>query len=431
MAAGATRIRNVTLFPGVRDGRALPIVPQGAVLIEDGRFVYAGAEASAPDAKVASDIDGQGMLLMPALVNAHTHSAMTLFRGAGADLPLKQWLYDVIFPLEAKLTPEMARVGVQLSMLEYLRCGVTTVNEMYFYPRDFARLAGEAGMRALVCDACVDFGDPQGQLDNALGFFREFHGEFGGRVRASVSVHAEYTSTPELVRRVVDSSRGLDNVVHTHLCETAGEVRDCLKRHGVTPVRYFHDLELFGMPTVAAHGVHVSDEDLDILASDGVTVALSPYSNLKLAAGIAPAARMLERGVKVAIGTDSAASNDSLDLFGEMKLTGTLHKGTTGDPAAFPPTAVLEAATVSGARAMGFQQVGLIREGWEADCVLLDMSAPNILPNRDVPSALVYAARGDNVRMTMARGRVLYRDGEYMTVDRERVLREAAALALG
>ncbi len=423
-----TRIRNVLLFPGVRSGKALPSVENAAVLIEGGRFLYAGPEALAPRMHIDEDIDGHGMLLMPAFTNAHTHSAMTLFRGAGADLPLKQWLYDVIFPLEDKLTPEKAEIGVQLAILEYLRCGVTTVNEMYFYPRDFTRLIGESGMRALVCDACVDFGDAQGQVDSAVAFHRDFHGAYDGRIRASLSVHAEYTATPDLVRKVVRAAEGLDNVAHTHACETAEEVQGCLSRHGVTPVKFFADFGLFNMPCVAAHCVHVTPEDMDILARHGVTAALNPVSNLKLAAGIAPVREMLRRGVKVAIGTDSAASNDSLDLFEEIKLTGILHKGATRDPAAVSPSTVLEAATVGGARALGFSQVGLIEPGWEADCVLLDFSAQNILPNRDVPSGLVYAARCENVRMTMARGRVLYQDGVYLTVDRDKVLARAQAI---
>ncbi len=429
MSGGITEIRNVLLFPGVRDGRTLAQVPRAAVFIKDGQFLYAGPEDQAPALQADRVIDGRGGLLMPALVNAHAHSAMTLLRGAGADLPLSSWLYDVIFPLEARLTPDTARAGVELAMLEYLRCGVTCVNDMYMFPEQTAQVMGRAGMRAMISNACVEFGRGKEQLEDALHFFRDYHGSFDGRIRASVSVHAEYTSTPELVRRLVSSCDGLDNVIHVHLSETEGEVRDCRQRHGKSPVRYFHDLGLFGMPAIAAHCVAVDEEDLRILSGDGVTVALNPVSNLKLGSGAAPVSGMLSRGIRIALGTDGAASNDNLDLFQEIKLTGILDKGIRHDPTLIPPACVLEAATLSGARAMGYQDLGLILEGWQADCALVDLNMPNLLPFSDVPAALVYAARGENVRMTMSQGRVLYDGGDYLTIDAERVMREAREAA--
>ncbi len=429
MSGGITEIRNVLLFPGVRDGRTLAQVPKAAVFIKDGRFLYAGPADQAPALQADRVIDGRGGLLMPALVNAHAHSAMTLLRGAGADLPLDRWLGEVIFPLEARLTPDMARAGVGLAVLEYVRCGVTCVNDMYHFPEQTAQVMGRAGMRAMISNACVEFGSGQEQLGNALSFFRDCHGSFGGRIRAGVSLHAEYTSTPELVRELVSACEGLDNVVHVHLSETEKEVRDCFQRHGKSPVRYFHDLGLFRMPSVAAHCVAVDEEDLRILSGDGVTVALNPVSNLKLGSGAAPVSEMLSHGIRIALGTDGAASNDSLDLFQEIKLTGILDKGIRHDPTLIPPARVLEAATLSGARAMGYQDLGLILEGWQADCVLVDLDMPNLLPFSEVPASLVYAAKGENVRMTLSQGRVLYDSGEYLSIDAKRVMREAREAA--
>ncbi len=429
MDSGITEISNVLLFPGVRDGQALGLVRHASVWVRDGRFIYAGAEENAPSMKADRMINGGGMLLMPALVNAHAHSAMTLLRGTGADLPLKSWLYDVIFPLEARLTARAAKTGIELAMMEYLRCGVTCVNDMYMFPEQTALTMGKAGMRAMISNACVEFGRGKEQLENALLFFRDHHKSFDGRIRASVSVHAEYTSTPELVGQLVRACDGLDNVAHVHLSETEHEVRECYGRHGKSPVRYFHDLGLFSMPAIAAHCVAVDDEDLRILSDDGVTVALNPVSNLKLGSGVAPVNAMLSHGIRIALGTDGAASNDNLDMFEEIKLTGILDKGIHHDPTLIPPARVFEAATLSGAKAMGFDDLGLILEGWQADCVLLDLDMPNLLPRADIPSALVYAARGENVRMTMAQGSVLYTDGEYLTINGERVRREAKEAA--
>ncbi len=425
MTGAVTRIRGVRLFPGVEGGRALPMVENGCVLVRDGRFLYAGPAEEAFETKVAEDVDGRGMLLMPALANAHAHSAMTLLRGAGAELPLRDWLFQVIFPLERRLDEQSAYAGVMLAAMEYLRCGVTAVNDMYMFPAATARALGETGLRTLISDACVEFGEGERQLQSALRFHQEYHGSFSGRVRAGVSVHAEYTSTPELVRRLVKAAEGLNNVVHVHVSETEREVQECFTRHGRSPVRYFHDLGLFSMPAVAAHCLTVDDDDLNLLARDGVTAALNPVSNLKLGSGTAPVERMLAHGVRLAIGTDGAASNDNLDLFEEMKLTGLIQKGVLRDPTVVPPEAVFEAATRGGFAAMGFPQTGIIREGWQADCVLVDLDAPNLVCAADFPAALVYAARGDNVKMTMAAGRVLYRDGEYLTLDAEKVTREA------
>lgn len=416
------RIRDITLFPGIEDGVALPVVKDAEVHVRDGRFTYAGVKDGAPRLSGACEIQGRGMVLLPAFINAHAHSAMTLLRGAGAGLPLDRWLYEVIFPMEKRLTAEWAKAGIELAILEYLACGVTCVNDMYLFPELTARAMGESGMSALITNACVDFGNGSEQLRDALRFYHDFHGSFDGRVRAGVSVHAEYTSTPRLVEQVVDKTAGLDNVAHVHVSETKKEVADCIKRHGVSPVRYFHDLGLFQMPAIAAHCVAVSDEDLSILSRNRVTVALNPVSNLKLGSGTAPVDRMKKAGIRLAIGTDGAASNGNLDLFEEMKCTALLCKKNRFQ---ITPAEVLMAAAADGARAMGFNLLGVIREGWKADCVLLDISAPNICPVEDIPGAAVYAARGDNVRMTMASGRVLYRDGEYLTMDRERVLYEA------
>lgn len=425
------RFQGVTLFPGIVEGRALPVLQDAVVVVNNGFFVYAGPGSAAPAMKAGERvIDGHGKLLMPSFSNAHAHSAMTLLRGAGADLPLKEWLFDTIFPLEARLTAQVANAGVQMSVLEYLACGVTTVNDMYMFPQETAKVFGEAGMRALICDACVDFGNGDEQLHNALLFHQEFHNSYSGRIKASVSLHAEYTTTPDLVKKLVDASEGLDNVVHVHLSETAREVAECAQRYGKTPVQYFADLGLFNMPSIAAHCVAVNQQDMEILAKHNVAIALNPVSNLKLGSGVAPVSAMQRHGISLAIGTDGAASNDNLNLLEEIKLTGILHKGVQGDCTVVSPEQVLEMATVKGARAMGFDNVGLIQAGWQADCILVNMKEPNLSPYHDLCAALVYAMQSHNICLTMASGIVLYENGQYPLLDKERILTQAAEQAL-
>lgn len=420
---------DVTLFPGVDKGRPLEIIKDAVVLVHEGIVVFAGHKEEAPDYLAGECIYGRGRLLMPSFSNAHAHSAMTLLRGIGADLPLREWLSEAIFPREKKLNEQIVQAGVNLSVLEHLRSGVTAVNDMYTLPHKTAQSFGDAGMRALITNACVEFGQGQTQLENSLKFHQEYHRSYNGRIRAGISVHAEYTTTRELVKNLVRACQGLDNTAHVHISETAHEVEECYLRHGKSPVAYFHELGLFKMNTVAAHCVYVNEDDLDILAQDHVFVALNPVSNLKLGSGIAPVNRMLGKGIPVCIGTDGAASNDNLDYMEEIKLTGILHKGIHKDPTLVSPAVVLEAATRNGAKAMGFQDVGLIRPGWQADLILVDLDAPNLCPSAFTPALLVYAAKSENIDMTMCAGKVLYNKSEYLTIDRERVLFEARVAA--
>lgn len=424
-----TSIVDVTLFPGVDRGREAEIIKDAVVLVHEGIVVYAGKREDAPDYVSLECIYGKGRLLMPSFANAHAHSAMTLLRGVGADMPLRKWLAEAIFPREKKLNEQIVRAGVELALLEHIRSGVTAVNDMYSLPRQTAQALGEANMRSLVCNACVEFGQGQKQLENSLLFHQEYHNSYQGRIRAGISVHAEYTTTRELVKSLIQACQGLDNTVHVHVSETAHEVEECYLRHGVSPVSYFHELGLFSMNTIAAHCVHVSEDDLDILALDKVAVALNPVSNLKLGSGIAPVNRMLAKGIAICIGTDGAASNDNLDFLEEVKLTGILHKGINKDPTLVSPAAVLQAAGVNGAKAMGFHNVGLIEEGWQADLILVDTEAPNLCPSEVSPALLVYAAKSENIDLVMCAGKLLYHKGEYLTLDKERILFEARLAA--
>jgi 5-methylthioadenosine/S-adenosylhomocysteine deaminase len=423
-----TIIEHVDIFPGAlqKENKILPTIKNACAHIDNGVFTYVGTKENAPAFPADQVLNGRGQLMMPSLVNAHSHNAMTLLRGIGSDLPLASWLFGAILPLERKMTVAITRVGVQLALLEHLRFGTTLVNDMYFHIRDEVDMIKASGMRALLCDACVDMGNGKEQLYDALAFFAEQDHQ-DERIHASVSLHAEYTSNPEFITMLLKATEGLDNIIHIHVSETSREVEECIERHGKTPVRYLRDLGLFTSKTVAAHCVAISREDIDILAANSVAVAHCPVSNLKLGSGIAPVSTMLNQGVSVTLGTDGASSNNNLNLWEEIKLMSLLHKGTTGDATVVTPAQSLAAATSAGAAALGFKNVGLIQEGYSADLILLDVDKPHIIPSADIGANLTYTVQGSDVTMTMACGKVLYQDGEYRTLDKEKICYEAKA----
>ncbi|MCL2545536.1 MAG: amidohydrolase [Clostridia bacterium] len=421
-------IDNVTLFTGAN------WVPDACVHIDGAHIVYAGPRAGAPELSLADQpaerIDGRGGVLMPGLANAHTHLSMTLLRGVGSDQVLQDWLQNDVWPAEERLTPAFTRVGAELGLLEHLRFGVTAFADQYFYMDAVAEAVIESGARALLTRGLIAFGDNGERLAENVALFKEYHGAAEGRIRVGLGTHGEYTNTDQSIRAHVEAARDLGAMIHVHIAETRAEAEGCKNRHGGrSVVRYLADMGLLDIPTLAAHCVWVDEADIDLLAEKGVAVAHNPVSNLKLASGVMPLPRMLEKGVRVSLGTDGAASNNNLNLWEEVKLTGILHKGVSGDPTLIAPPQVLAMATVNGVRAMGFGEVGMLLPGWRADMILLEAGLPHRTPCVDPAADLVYSAQGADVRMTMVDGRVLYLDGEYLTLDRERIVAEAKKAA--
>ena len=400
----------------------------GAVLVEEGRIRYAGPRTQCPPAPGARRVDGEGGILMPAFYNAHCHGAMTLLRGVGSDLNLMDWL-GKIWPIEEGLTPKIVYWGTQQATLEMLRRGTAAYADMYFFEETVGRAALDSGIRVNLARGCMK----KDEVDSVEGMFRDWHDRGGGRVRVSMGLHGEYTSTPQVAAYAVEKGRALGAGFHVHIAETRSETEGCLQRHGVTPVRYFYDLGMFDSPTLAAHCVHVTQEDIELLAEKEVWAVHNPASNMKLASGFAPVVKMLKRGVKVALGTDGASSNNRLDMLSDMRLASILQKGYTGDPTALNAAQAFHMATRAGAQAMGFSDCGLLKPGMQADMVLLDGGAENMCPTPDLAAAIVYAAQGLNVRMTMVQGKILYQDGAFTTLDREEVVKKAeeAARKLG
>ena len=375
--------------------------------------------------------DGKGKVLMPGFVNAHGHSPMSLMRGYGENLPLQRWLNELVFPFEDQLDGEAVYNGTLLSMAESIRYGITSTSDMYFWVDDMVRAITTSGAKANIARAVTHFGGDVYQLPSFIeqrDSILMYHGFDEGRILIDASVHAEYTNSDESVKAVVEQCREHDLIMHIHLSETENEVNECIERRGgKTPVEYFDSLGLFDGPVLAAHSVWLTDNDYQILKSKNVTVASNPISNLKLVSGICDVKKLMDNGIRVAIGTDSSTSNNSLHFFEEIKTFALLAKLKSGDPAFMTPKQALYAATRAGALAQGRKTSGLIKEGYRADLIVVDTDVPNMQPSHNMLNNLVYSACGKDVCLTMVDGRVLYQDGEYKTIDIEKVMYDTNA----
>lgn len=391
----------------------------------DGRLIdYVGKERPAKRYDIEKDCGGD--LLMPGLANAHGHAAMTLVRGVGSDLSLQDWLFGAITPIEDRMTPEDVVAGTEYAILEMLAGGTVCYADMYSFPLECAEAAAKTGIKANIPRPLICF-DPEmeaedcDRIQETPAMFRAIDGLGEGRVLADFCMHSEYLTTEKTVRRYAQMCREFGARMQVHLSETIKEHDECVARHGLTPMAYFEKLGVLDSPTYAAHCVWVTDEDLDIAARCGLTIVHNPTSNLKLGSGFAPIPRALEKGVRVALGTDGCASNNNLNMWEEMHLAAIMHKGRTGDPTVVTPSQVLDMATLNGFWAMGRQNSGVLAEGFAADIIRVDLSALHMKPALDIPALLVYSAQASDVKMTMADGRILYENGQFPGLDRERI----------
>lgn len=424
-----TRITNIVMTTGVTDEKHIPFVHDAEVLIDQSRIVYAGKREEAPAFEADQTIDGRGALAMPGLCNMHTHTPMTLLRSIGSDLPLDRWLHEAIFPVEKHLTDECVRAGSDLGVMEMLRYGTTSFNDMYMHMDQVAQSARDSGMRAMLGYGIVDFDENCADFPPALDLYEKWGNDPSGRIRVALAPHSEGATTPKLLARVLEAAKATSLPIHIHVSETKLDRDECLQRRGVTPPMYLERLGLLERPVIAAHCIWFSDEDIELFAKCGAVIVHNPVSNLKLASGIAPIAKMLDAGCKVAIGTDGVASNNNLNLWEEIKLMPMLQKGNTLDPTVVSPAQTIAAATSVGAKAMGYDDLGLLKAGYRADLILVDIGGANVCPCNDLESDLVYAVQGSDVTMTMVDGNVLYRDGAYTTLDPSLVLKRAKAEA--
>ncbi len=411
------------------------VLSPGSVAIRGDTIVAVGSpEAIAQRFEADAVMDLGSDILLPGLVNTHGHVPMVLYRGLADDLALMDWLQQYIFPAEAKtVSPEFVRAGMRLGALEMIRSGTTTFADMYYFESDAAAVAKAAGLRAVLGQTVIEFpvadaATPVDALALAESFIEAWRDD--PLITPAVAPHSMYTLDAATLTAVRDLARRYDVPVLIHLSETQEEGRISEERHGMSPTAYLASIEFWEPRVLAAHGVWLSDADIDILKEHGVAVSHNPESNMKLASGIAPVPKLLEAGVVVGLGTDGAASNNDLDMFDAMRQAALLHKLASNDPRTIPAPAALEMATTRGAEALGLgASVGSIVVGKKADLISVSVDSARFTPMYDPVSHLVYVARGSDVRTTIVNGRVLMRDGEVFSLDEEAVLAEASAMA--
>jgi 5-methylthioadenosine/S-adenosylhomocysteine deaminase len=402
-------------------------VLSGADLAIDGDTIV--GVGTAPDGFVPDRVvDGRDRIVLPGLINTHTHLSMTLLRNYADDLKFWPWLLERVKPLEDHLVPEDVRIGARLGLAEMIRGGTTCFHDMYFLMDEVAEEVANAGLRGRLCGALFDnSGQGEALLEAAVGLHERWHGKAEGRVTVGLGPHSPYLCSPGYLREILGEAERLKCGLHIHVAETEREVAESRERHGLSPVQHLAELGCFRVPTVAAHGIYVDAVDRRLLREGGVSVAHNPGSNLKLANGIAPVQELLDDGINVSLGTDGAASNNNLNLFEEMHLAALLQKWLRRDPEALPARQVLRMATIDGARALGMEaELGSLEVGKQADVVLVDAAQPHLAPRHDPVALLVYSAQAADVSMVLVNGRILLEDRELTTIDAESLLERAS-----
>ena len=408
------------------------VLPGAFVAVEGTQITYVGTQR--PQGSFDQEIDGKGDVLMPGFVNAHSHVPMTAMRGYGDGNNLQDWLNNYIFPVEARWDDRAIRACTDLGLAEMIASGVTCIADMYGHSPAIAQEVAAAGISANLSVGGVQFTDdfnPDTHNDCRVQreLTEQWHGYNDGQILVDASVHGEYTSHQQLWRWMAGYAREHGLGMHVHISETRSEHEECLARHGKTPIQVLNDYGVWDGRAIAAHCVWTTPEDWAVMAEKGISAIHNPMSNLKLGSGIAPVPAMKKAGVNVCLGTDGVSSNNCTDFFGDLKIAAILHNGANHDPLALLPIDALRMATACGGRALG-RKTGVIAEGYTADLILVDFSRLNLTPCHSVLSNLAYAAHGTDVRMNMARGRVIYKDGNFLTIDIKRVKREVADYAL-
>lgn len=409
----------------------LPDYFTGDILIQGDRI----AELTLYPQQIAEDkaeqvIKADNLLVLPGLINTHCHAAMTLFRSYADDLPLKQWLEEEIWPVEEHLMADDIYWGTMLALTEMIRGGTTTFTDMYFFMDRVAEAVAESGIRAVLSRGMIGLSDGATKaLQESAAFIDNWHGAEEGRISVLLGPHAPYTCPPPFLKQVIDLAARTGRPLKIHISETRGEVEDSVREHGLTPPKLLYNIGFFDLPVLAAHCVHVTDEDIELLAEKNVAVAHNPGSNLKLGSGIAPLAKMLARGIKVGIGTDGASSNNNLDMIEEMRLASLLAKGIAMDPTMVNAAQTIRLATSTGAKAVFLEDTGSLKVGWKADLIGLRCDRAHLTPMHDPLAQTVYAASAGDVDLVMVNGKILLEKGELKTLDEEKIRFEASRCA--
>ena len=415
------------------DGNRRVLNP-GAVAINNNEIVGVDTPAAiAQRFKAATTIDAAGKVVMPGLINTHTHAAMVMYRGLGNDLALMDWLQKYIFPAEAKtVSPDFVRIGTQLAALEMIQSGTTMFADMYYFEEEVAKATKAAGLRGVLGQTVIEFPVPDAKtpadaLKRTEAFAKQFdHDEL---ITPSIAPHSVYTLDAKTLTAVSELAKRLNIPIQIHLSETSAEIGMSQERHKLRPVAFLDSLKFWAPTTLAAHGVWINDEEITVLKQRGVGVAHNPESNMKLSSGTAPVMKYRAAGVNVGIGTDGAASNNDLDMFEAMRQAAFQQKLATMDPTAISAADAIEMATVAGARALGRNRLGSLAAGMLADVIIVDLSKARQQPLFDPVSQIVYASRGDDVVTTIVNGRILMRDRKVLTMNEASVIAEARKAA--
>lgn len=414
----STLFKNITVLTMEQENSVLK---DTNVLVESNKITYVGKE----DKKADRIIDGTNKLIMPGFVNTHTHVPMTLFRSYADDMVLFDWL-STIWPLEDKMDAEIIKAGAMLAYAEMIKTGTTCFLDMYNFEDEIATACVEVGLRGVLSRGLV--GDKESgmpKLQENIDLFKKWNGYKDDLIKVAIAPHAEYTSTPEFIEECSKAAKELNCKMHIHISETKKEHEECIERHGKTPIKYFADLGALDTGLLAAHCVYITDEDMDIMLEKKASVLHNPASNLKLASGFAPVKKIIDKGINITLGTDGASSNNNLDMHKEILLASIMHKGFSGDPTLITPSQVLRMATVNGAKALGYEDLGMIKEGYKADIIMFDLNSPRYYPRNNIESLIVYAGNSDDICLTMVDGEVIYEDREYKTLSVDKVNKDA------
>jgi len=420
----------------IKDGHVITMDPKrrvferGSVAIDGDKIVAVGK-----DVKEKADIviDAKGKVVLPGLVNAHTHLSMTLLRGVAEDMELIPWLETKIWPLEKNLTGERVYVGALLGCLEMIKSGTTCFADQYFFMEDVARAVEKSGLRGVLSYGIIEKGDSKlraSEIKKGTELVKNCHGKADGRILTMFGPHAPYTCSTECLLKVKELAGKYRVGIHIHLAESDDDIKKTIAFQGQRPVKLLDKIGFLGPEVLAAHCVKVTDEEIGMLKKNNVKIAHNPISNLKLASGIAPVARYLKEGIVVAIGTDGAASNNNLDMFEEMKVCSLVAKVREENPTVVSAGETLEMATIGGARAIGLEKnIGSIEIGKKADMIIVNLKRPHLTPLHNVVSHLVYAAKGSDVDATIANGKILMQNGEVPIIDESAIMEKAQKIA--
>lgn len=416
-----------TLFKNIRIPEEYGFADEHIFLMTDGNTIsYIGREEPSEYDNV---IDGMGNLIIPGFYNSHCHAPMVMFRGYGEDLPLSRWLNEKIFPAEERLNSRNVYVASKYAIAEMLKNGIVSFSDMYFFEDSVAEAVIESGIKANLSRSLVSFGEGatikgDWRFNESVEWIKQYNNTSCGKLKMDMSIHAEYTNQIGYIREVAEYTKANGLRMQIHASESESEHLECIKKYGKTPIELFLDLGLLDSPTTLAHCVYVTDSDMDIIREKGAFVSHNATSNLKLGSGVARVPKMLQKGVCVTLGTDGAASNNTLDILREYQLASILHKGYNRDAEATVASQMLDLATLNGAKSQGRDDCGKLIVGNRADLVMIDLNAINNKPCFDTYCTLSYSANSSNVLLTMVDGEILYRNGEFTTIDIEKTVAE-------